>query len=129
MNSAAHPGERSASAAHPGSAGGGGGGGGAGGGGAGGGAGGAGGKGGGANAGGGGSATLAIVDKSSGLSGRSVPDRTKYYKEGGVWDLTTICTALNADLGPKINGKTACPFYHVSEKGCKFSAAECKFYH
>ena len=112
-----------------GGAGGGGGGGSAGGGGAGGGAGGAGGKGGGTNAGGGGGAALAIVDKSNGLSGRSVPDRTKYYKEGTEWNLTTICTALNADLGPKINGKSACPFYHVSEKGCKFSAAECKFYH
>ena len=46
-----------------------------------------------------------------------------------MWDLTKICTALNADLGAKIGGKGACPFFHVHKNGCRFSATDCKFYH
>ena len=81
------------------------------------------------NGGGNGGAQLAIVDKSGGLSGRSVADKSKYWKEGDVWNLTEICTALNNDLGPKIDGKGACPFFHVGKQGCKFKPGECKFYH
>ena len=79
--------------------------------------------------GGGGGTQLAIVDKSGGLSGRSIADKSKYHKAGDVWDITKIVTALNADLGAKIGGKSACPFYHVHENGCKFDATVCKFYH
>ena len=82
-----------------------------------------------ASNGGGGGTQLAIVDKSGGLSGRSIADKSKYFKDGEVWDLTKICTALNADLGAKIGGKGACPFFHVHKNGCRFSATDCKFYH
>ena len=81
------------------------------------------------NGGGNGGAQLAIVDKSGGLSGRSVADKSKYWKEGDAWNLTEICTALNNDFGAKIDGKGACPFFHVGKQGCKFKPNECKFYH
>ena len=56
-------------------------------------------------------------------------DKSKYWKEGDAWNLTEICTALNNDLGAKIDGKGACPFFHVGKQGCKFKPNECKFYH
>ena len=56
-------------------------------------------------------------------------DKSKCWKEGEEWNITSIVQALNADMGANIDNKSACPFFHVGKLGCKFSATECKFYH
>ena len=70
---------------------------------------------------------LAIIDKSGGLSGKSVVSKEKHWKEGEAWDLTKVITSLETELG-KWEGKSPCPFYHIKGK-CSFDAKDCRRYH